>query len=112
MLDQDRIIQAYRIMIHLAQHDPSQLMSITDKLGYLQEIAGATQTLRQKFQDADGWRIIRNGTSLRDVKVEHRHDQNGQTHSIRVECELAAPLDKLLIALNEVLSWSFVQIYF
>ncbi len=100
--EEDKGLQAYRFMSRLEQVDAALFAGASTALAPLQRAVEEVESLRMELDSVEGWHVVRQGSLSGGAKIEYRCAEGPDTHSLRVDCEVEASLEDLLITLNEV----------
>jgi hypothetical protein len=100
--EDDKLFQALRVERKLAEQHPElhKESELVEKV----RVAGHEAEEACKDLDGDGgaWTVVREGAFDGDCRVWYREEEGAAIHSLRVAADIEAPLEYLLVLLNEV----------
>jgi hypothetical protein len=98
----DKLFQAARLEKELASKFPKVYSDSSEVLKPLRVAGEEAERFHKEFQTTDGWTCVRQGSGPSDIHVWIRHEPGNILHTFRVEGELDAPAEFLLVLMNEI----------
>ncbi len=98
----DKLLQAARLEKELATKYSTIHSESSDVLKPLRVAGEEAERFHNEFQSTEGWTCVRQGSGPSDINVWIRHEPGNILHTFRVEGELDAPAEFLLVLMNEI----------
>jgi hypothetical protein len=98
----DRILEAARLEKVLAEKFPKIHSESDEILKTLRHIGEEAARFHAEFESTDGWKCVCKGATPSDISVWIRHEPGNVLHTLRVEGELDAPTELILVLMNEI----------
>jgi hypothetical protein len=98
----DKLLQAARLEKELEKKFPKIHSESAETLKPIRVAGDEAQLFHDEFNSTEGWTCVRQGSSPEDVNVWIRHEPGNALHTFRVEGEVDAPAEFLLVLMNEI----------
>ena len=98
----DKLLEAARLEKELAQKFPKVHAESAEILKPLRVAGEEAERFHKEFESTDGWTCVRQGNGPSDVTVWIRHEPGNVLHTFRIDCEVDAPAEFLLVLMNEI----------
>jgi hypothetical protein len=98
----DKLLEAARLEKVLADKFPKVHSESYEELKPLRIAGENAERFHREFESTEGWSCVRQGSGPSDISVWIRHEPDNLLHTLRVEGELDAPTEFLLVLMNEI----------
>ena len=98
----DKLLEAARLEKELEKKFPKIHTESAETLKPIRIAGEEAQRFHNEFNSTEGWTCVRQGTSPSDVFVWVRHEPGNALHTFRIEGEVDAPAEFLLVLMNEI----------
>jgi hypothetical protein len=98
----DKILEAARLERVLAEKFPKVHSESDEVLKPLRVTGEEAERFHKEFESTEGWKCVCQGSKPSDISVWIRHEPGNVLHTLRVEGELDAPTEFLLVLMNEI----------
>ena len=102
LFEDDKLFQAVRAERALALLDHELHVREDDFLSKVRAAGDEAMQARTDLQAGEDWTLVREGSHEGDCWVWYRPETGTAIHSLRVSADIEAPLEYLLVLLNEV----------
>ena len=98
----EKILQAARLEKELAEKFPEVHREFADILKPLRVAGEEAERFHKEFDSTEGWTCVREGIDSSDLRIWIRHEEGNVLHTLRIEGDIDAPAEFLLVLMNEI----------